>query len=84
MSALRIPGGVGQALLIEGEIKCMNDAFVPGQVGIAGGTYVVVFKVFGLLAAAGLTISLARRIRSLLTAAVGLVALFVFAKPRAN
>ena len=84
LSTLRMPAGIGQAALIEGTIKCMNEAFVPGQVGIAEGAYAVVFSVFGLLPAAGLTISLARRIRNALTAAVGLVALFVFAPPPAN
>jgi hypothetical protein len=66
-----------QSLIIEGGVKfvAIVFAFVPGQVGAAEGTYALIAKAIGLPAAVGLTIAVARRIRSPLVAVVGLIAL---------
>lgn len=62
---------------MEGSTKFINAGFffVPGQMGVAEGTYAVIFDTFGLPAAVGLAVSFARRLRSILTAGVGLVLL---------
>jgi uncharacterized membrane protein YbhN (UPF0104 family) len=75
--SLHLPCMIGRAALMEGVVKSMNAAasFVPGQIGVAEGTYAVMFNVFGLPAGAGVTISFARRLRSLITALIGLIAL---------
>ncbi len=75
--ALHLPCTIVCAALMEGVVKFMNAGsfLVPGQIGVAEGTYAVMFTVFGLPAAAGVTIAFARRLRSLVTALVGLIAL---------
>jgi hypothetical protein len=75
--SLHLPCMIGRAALMEGVMKSMNAAasFVPGQIGVAEGTYAVMFNVFGLPAGAGVTISFARRLRSLITAVIGLITL---------
>jgi hypothetical protein len=82
IAALQLSCGMGRAALIEGAIKFINGGyfFVPGQVGVAEGSYAVVFAVFGYSAAAGLTVSLARRVRGLVIAAVGLLALALLSR----
>jgi lysylphosphatidylglycerol synthase-like protein len=77
VSALHLSVPLGSAILMEGATKFLNAGafFIPGQVGVAEGTYAVIFAVFGLPAAAGVTISFARRIRNVLTALAGMIAL---------
>lgn len=77
LAALQAPVGVGTVMLIEGATKFITAGyfFVPGQVGVAEGTYVVIFSVFGLSAAAGFAVSFVRRIRSIATAGIGLAAM---------
>ena len=67
---------VGSALM-EGTMKFMNAGafFIPAQVGVAEGSYALIFGLFGLPAAAGAAIGLARHLRSLATALAGLVVL---------
>jgi hypothetical protein len=77
LCGLELPCAIGRAALMEGTMKFMNAGafFVPAQVGVAEGSYALIFGVFGLPAAAGAAIALARHLRSLVTALVGLVAL---------
>jgi len=60
--------------LIEGASKFIGLAFffIPGQVGAAEGTYALIFKTIGLPASAGFALAVARRLRSLMVAGVGL------------
>jgi hypothetical protein len=66
-----------QSLIIEGGIKFVGIvfAFIPGQFGASEGTYALIATAIGLPAAVGLTIALVRRIRGLLVAILGLMAL---------
>jgi hypothetical protein len=75
--SLRIPCGILTAVLIDGVSKVINVAatIVPGQLGVAEAGYVVTFAAFGLPAAAGFVIAIARRVRSVAIAAAGLWAL---------
>jgi hypothetical protein len=77
---LRLTGqefAVADLVLIEAATKFLGTAFffVPGQVGASEGVYVVVFQAAGLAAASGFSLALARRLRSLLVAAIGMAAL---------
>ena len=60
--------------LIESASKFIGFAFffVPGQIGAAEGTYVLIFEAAGLPALAGFSLALARRLRTLLVAGAGL------------
>lgn len=73
LTALTASFSIPTALLMEGATKFINAGFffVPGQMGVAEGTYAVIFDTFGLPAAAGLAVSFARRLRSILTAGLG-------------
>jgi hypothetical protein len=68
------PFSVLHPLLIEAATKFVGLAFffIPGQVGAAEGTYALIFKTVGLSASAGFALALARRLRSILVAGVGL------------
>jgi len=68
------PFSVLDPFLIEGATKFVALAFffIPGQVGAAEGTYALIFKTVGLSASAGFALALARRLRSILVAGVGL------------
>ena len=61
------------ALAIEALTKMINivGLFNPGNIGTYEGGNMLIAKVFGLSAAAGLTLGLARRIRAIFWAAVG-------------
>lgn len=65
------------AFLIEASIKVIGIAFlfIPLQVGVAEGTYSLIFNVMGLSPAAGFALAFVRRIRSLVVASVGLATL---------
>ena len=66
-------------LIVEGGVKFTGIAFafVPGQVGASEAVYTLLVGAIGLPAAAGVTLALLRRMRGLLVAAAGLVALSV-------
>lgn len=74
LQALGHGPGLPFAMLVEGSTKFITAGyfFVPGQVGVAEGSYAVVFTAFGLTAQAGVAVSLVRRLRSMATAAIGL------------
>jgi Lysylphosphatidylglycerol synthase TM region len=84
VAALRLPASPARAALMEGVMKFLNAgaSFVPGQVGVAEGSYAAIFTVFGLPAMAGVTISIARRFRTLVTAVAGAI-LLIAARVRA-
>lgn len=77
LSALRLHPSISTPLLFEGAIKFIGVVFffVPGQIGASEGVYALVATLLGFSAAAGLTVALVRRIRALIVASVGLVAL---------
>jgi len=72
LSALGVARSFGLALLAEGAVKFIGSvfAFVPGQLGAAEGSYVVVFRALGFPDAVGLTVALVRRLRSVLVGGV--------------
>ncbi|PYR59449.1 MAG: hypothetical protein DMF85_07695 [Acidobacteria bacterium] len=61
--------------VVEGGVKFVNVAFffIPGQIGASEGVYSLILVALGLPSAVGLTLSLVRRIRALLVAALGLI-----------
>lgn len=63
-----------QPLMIEGATKFIGLTFffIPGQVGAAEGSYALIFMAMQLPASAGFAVALARRLRSLLIAGLGL------------
>ncbi|MBV8830191.1 MAG: flippase-like domain-containing protein [Acidobacteriaceae bacterium] len=65
--------GVFGALLIEALTKLVNAAgtFIPGNIGTYEGGTILITKIFGLTAAAGLTLGFSRRLRALFWTAVG-------------
>ena len=75
--ALQLGAGIGTAVLIEGAAKFIGLAFffIPGQVGASEGAHTIIFEVLGLPAVAGFTIPFVRRIRSIVVAALGLLAM---------
>jgi uncharacterized protein (TIRG00374 family) len=77
LMAMSLSPSVLIVMFIEGATKFLTGGlfFVPGQVGVAEGTYAVIFAAFGLPAAAGFAVSFIRRLRSIMTAAVGLAAM---------
>lgn len=77
VQALNLAAGPGTAFLIEGATKFIALAFffIPGQVGASEGTHTIVFEVVGLPAVAGFTVPFVRRIRSVMVAGVGLLAM---------
>jgi phosphatidylglycerophosphate synthase len=67
------------ALAIEALTKLVNIAgtFNPGNIGTYEGGNILIAKMFGLTAAAGLTLAFARRLRALFWAGVGILCLIV-------
>jgi len=74
LKATGTPFSLFHPFLIEAATKFVGLAFffIPGQVGAAEGSYAFIFKTVGLPASAGFALALARRLRSLLVAGVGL------------
>jgi phosphatidylglycerophosphate synthase len=70
------------ALAIEALTKTINivGLFNPGNIGTYEGGNMLIAKMFGLTAAAGLTLGLARRIRALFWAAIGGLCVVVLSK----
>jgi hypothetical protein len=60
-------------ILIEAGSKIANTAFffVPARIGASEGVMAIMFRIVGLPAAAGFTVSFARRLRSLVVALIG-------------
>ena len=77
IAALGFSSSYGQSLVIEGGVKFVGIAFafIPGQFGASEGAYALVARVVGLTAAVGVSVALARRLRSLLVAIVGITVL---------
>jgi hypothetical protein len=67
-------------IIVEGGVKFVTIAFafMPGQLGASEGVYALLAGAVGLPAAAGLSLALVRRVRGLLIAAAGVVALTLF------
>jgi len=67
-------------IIVEGGVKFVTVAFafIPGQLGASEGVYALLAVAVGLPAAAGLSLALVRRVRGLLIAAAGVVALTLF------
>jgi hypothetical protein len=75
--ALEIGAGFGTAALVEGASKFIGLTFffIPGQVGASEGAHTIIFDAIGLPAIAGFTVPFIRRIRAIVVAAIGLLAL---------
>jgi len=84
--ALDVASTALTACLVEASTKIIDIAFlfVPLQVGVAEGTYALVFTVMGLPSAAGFAVAFVRRIRSLVVATVGLVTLALLTREVRN
>jgi len=67
------------ALAIEALTKLVNvvGTFNPGNIGTYEGGNILIAKMFGLTAAAGLTLAFVRRLRALFWAAVGILCLII-------
>jgi hypothetical protein len=72
--ALHVIASAGSAFVAEASLKFFEFAFlfVPLQLGVAEGSYALVFGVMGLPLAAGFALAFLRRVRSLIIATVGL------------
>ena len=83
VASLGFPVSRSTPLIIEGGVKFIGIAFafIPGQFGASEGVYVFLAHAVGLPTAAGLTLALVRRARSLLVASAGLVVLSRFRPP---
>jgi hypothetical protein len=77
-----IATGLGTAFVLDAANKFTGFAFffVPGQIGAAEGVNVVMFQALGFSSVAGITVALARRIRSALTAGAGLLVLTIMTR----
>ena len=75
--ALGLPFLLVDPLMIEGGVKPIGMVFffIPGQVGASEAVYVALLRAAGLPGAAGLTLMLVRRVRSLVVAAAALLVL---------
>src|SRR6267378_1090990 len=76
-------GFVG-ALVVEAFTKIVNVVgnINPGNIGTYEGGNMLIGKMFGMNVATGLVLGLARRLRSLIWAAVGIICLFLLTRPR--
>ena len=77
LASLGVRVELSTPILFEGAIKFIGVVFffIPGQLGASEGVYAIVANTLGYAAAAGLAVAFVRRVRALLVAAVGLVAL---------
>jgi hypothetical protein len=80
VAALGFSRSWSNAIIVEGGVKfvAIVFAFVPGQFGASEGTYALLAAAIGLSTAAGLSLALVRRLRGLLVAAGGVLALTIF------
>ena len=72
------------AVAIEALTKMINivGLFNPGNIGTYEGGNMLIAKLFGLTAAAGLTLGLARRVRALFWAAIGGLCMIILSKSK--
>jgi hypothetical protein len=84
LRALELGTGPVTAVLIEGATKFIGVAFffIPGQVGASEGAHTIIFEVIGLPAIAGFTVPFIRRIRGIVVAALGLLAMSLLTRGR--
>lgn len=84
LRALGVVSTTVTALVIEASTKIIDIAFlfVPLQVGVAEGTYALVFTIMGLPSAAGFALAFVRRLRTLVVASLGLATLAVLTRER--
>ncbi len=77
LHALALPFGWLDPFIVEGGVKFVSVVFffIPGQIGASESVYTILFQALGFPAAAGLTLALVRRVRALVVAAVGTIAL---------
>jgi hypothetical protein len=77
LNALGLVYTPSDPFIIEGGVKFTPVAFffIPGALGAAEGTYVALFTALGLGAAAGFSLGFIRRLRALVIAGIGLLAL---------
>ncbi|MFN0101912.1 MAG: lysylphosphatidylglycerol synthase transmembrane domain-containing protein [Bryobacteraceae bacterium] len=77
LKSMGTPFPILDSLLIEaaGKFIGLGFFFVPAQIGVAEGAYSLIFQGLGFSATAGFGLALARRFRSLLIAAAGLLLL---------
>jgi hypothetical protein len=77
LQALDVAATRSYPFVIEASTKVIGIAFlfIPLQVGVAEGTYALVFNAMGLPAVAGFALAFVRRIRSLVIASIGLATL---------
>jgi lysylphosphatidylglycerol synthase-like protein len=75
LHALGLQATLGSAFIIEGAVKGVASMFffIPGQLGVSEGSYALLLQAMGLPAAAGVTIVLVRRARSLAIGGLGLL-----------
>lgn len=85
MAVLKAPLSFVQALLVSTVVTVGNTVFfvLPGQWGVMEGVYIMVLRSMGFPAAIGLSLSIIRRIRTLIFAGLGL-ALFALEKRRSS
>jgi len=78
--------GFSGALVIESLTKLLNlvGNCNPGNIGTYEGGNMLIGKMFGLSSVTGLALGLSRRLRSLFWAAVGVICLVWFTRPRKN
>jgi hypothetical protein len=84
LHALELAAPQSYPFVIEAVTKFISVAFlfIPMQMGVAEGTYAVIFDTLGLPAAAGFTLAFVRRARSLLVAGIGLTMLGLLSRDR--
>lgn len=77
LTSIGLPFSRLDPFLIEAATKFIGPAFffIPGQLGASEGTYALVLQTVGLTASAGFSLALARRLRNLLIAGLGLALL---------
>jgi len=80
MISMRLEASFITAFVAEGITKLAN---VASFAGVAEGAYAVLFFALGLPAAAGFTLSLVKRVRSMMIGLIGLGILFAFTNPPA-
>ena len=83
LSGMGIDAPTFYAAVIEGSVKLVSVTFffVPTQVGVSEGAYAFLFDALGVSAAAGVSLALIRRLRTLATAAVGLGIMGTLSQP---
>ena len=84
LTALGLGADWGMAAIIEGAAKFIGLAFffIPGQVGASEGAHTIIFNAVDLPAVAGFTVPFVRRIRSIVIAAFGLLAMSLLTTPQ--